>query len=173
VPILRIPVASSDHIRGNINASITLLEYGDYECPFRKSVYSTVKQLEKHFSTQLRFVFRHFPLSEIHSNAELAAETAEFAAAYDKFWQMHDLLHEQQKRLSIETLIELAEALGLSGAALLEALENKTYQAKIRSDFLGGVHTGVNGTPTFFINGYRHNGPFEFEDFVSAISKME
>lgn len=169
---LKVPVTSEDHMEGSEKSSITLVEYGDYECPHCGTAYPIVKQVQTHFGKQLRFVFRNFPLTEVHPNAEVAAETAEFAAVHDRFWEMHDLLYENQQQFSLPLFLKIAESLELPQDELSEALENQTYAPKIRKDFLGGVRSGVNGTPTFFINGERHNGSFEFEDLVAAIEAV-
>ena len=133
--------------------------------------YAIVKLVQAHFGKRLRFVFRNFPLSEMHPHAESAAEAAEFVGANRKFWEMHDLLFESQDRLGEALYVELAERLGLSPAGLLKALADGAYEARVRADFNGGVRSGVNGTPTFFINGHRHDGAFEFEDLVLAIDE--
>lgn len=166
---LKVPVTRHDHAQGSEDAPITLVEYGDYQCPRCRLAYYVIKKLQEHYGTELRFVFRNFPLAQIHPYAETAAETAEFAAAHGLFWEMHHALYENQHRLSAPLLIELAEALGLSAMELQQALDSHVYLPKIRADFLGGVRSGVNGTPSFFINGVRHDGPFGFEDLVSAI----
>jgi protein-disulfide isomerase len=165
----KVPVTSDDHIQGVENASVTLLEYGDYECPYCGRAYSVIKKLQEHYGQQLRFVFRNFPLSQIHPYAEPAAEAAEFASAHGRFWEMHDDIYENQSRLGMPLLLELAELRGLSATALRTALANHEYLPKIRQDFLGGVRSGVNGTPAFFINGVRHDEAYEYEDLLSAI----
>ncbi len=170
---LKDPVTPQDHIQGNNDAAITLVEYGDYECPFCGKAYFVVKQLQKHFGKQLRFVFRNFPLTEMHRQAGMAAEAAEFANDHKRFWEMHDLIYENQDRLSLPSLIELGESLGLPNKELNEALTNKKYEAKIQSDFMGGVRSGVNGTPTFYINGTRHSGAFDLETLVGAIESLQ
>jgi protein-disulfide isomerase len=166
---LKVPVGPADHIQGEADAACTLVEYGDYECPHCGRAYPIVKRVQKHFGNRLRFVFRNFPLGEMHPHAEFAAETAEFAAAHNKFWEMHDLLFENQSRFGGELFVELAKKLGLASADLLTALEKREYLPKVRADFTGGARSGVNGTPTFFINGQRHDAPFEYEDLVAAI----
>ena len=166
---LKKPVTPDDHAEGPENAEVTLVEYGDYECPHCGRAYPMVKRIQKHFGKQLRFVFRNFPLTESHAHAEHAAETAEFAGAHGKFWEMHDLLFENQEHLGETLFQDLARKLNLSSTALSGALERKEFAARVRADFIGGVRSGVNGTPTFFINGHRHDGPFEFEDLVAAI----
>ena len=169
---LSIAVNSKDHRQGDPAAPCTLVEYGDYQCPSCGQAYPIVKRVQKHFGKRLSFVFRNFPLSQMHQHAESAAETAEFAGAHDKFWQMHDLLYENQDRLSNELYVELAQELHLAPAQLIEALETKEFQARVRADFSGGVRSGVNGTPTFFINGVRHDGSYDFASLVEAIDQV-
>jgi len=169
--MLKIAVSADDHIQGDANSPVVLVEYGDYECPHCGRAYPIVKKVQKHFGKRLAFVFRNFPLNEIHPNAEAAAETAEFAGAHQKFWEMHDAIFENQADLGEGLLLELAESLGLATTDLSEALSNKKYAGHVRKDFMGGARSGVNGTPTFFINGERHDGSFEFEDLVAAIEE--
>jgi len=168
---LRMPVRPEDHIQGPENAAATFVEYGDYECPHCGTAYPIVKRVQRHFGKQLRFVFRNFPLSEIHPHAESAAETAEFAGAHGKFWEMHDGLFENQVRLGLPLYVELAEELGLSPEELEQALEDSKYRDRVRADFSSGVRSVVNGTPTFFVNGKRHDGPFDYESLVLAIEQ--
>lgn len=167
---LKVLVSAEDHAQGPENAEVTLVEYGDYECPHCGRAYPIVKEVQKHFGKRVRLVFRNFPLSEMHPHAEASAETAEFAASHGKFWEMHDLLFENQERLGNELFLELGERLALSTKALAEALENGTFEPRVRADFRGGVRSGVNGTPTFFINGHRHDDSFDYETLVSAIN---
>ncbi|MFZ0689704.1 MAG: thioredoxin domain-containing protein [Acidobacteriaceae bacterium] len=166
---LKIQIGPEDHVQGSADAECTLVEYGDYECPHCGHADPIVKRLQRHLGKRLGFVFRNFPLRQIHPHAEAAAETAEFAAAKGKFWEMHDLIFENQSRLSLALFEQLAQQLGLSSADLLDALNRKEYEARVSADFSGGVRSGVNGTPTFFINGQRHNGSFEYEDLLAAI----
>jgi protein-disulfide isomerase len=170
--MLKDPVSNDDHIQGKKNASITLVEYGDYECPYCMHAYPVVKQIQEHFGTKLRFVFRNFPLTEIHPFAESAAQTAEYAGSEGLFWEMHDLIYENQNDLSLELLLELTKRLNLSQEKLKVVLEKHSFAPKIQKDFIGGVKSGVNGTPTFFINDYRYPGPVEFEDLVLAINEL-
>jgi len=166
---LKVPVTAIDHIQGDARAPVVLVEYGDYECPHCGRAHPIVRRVQKHFGKRLAFVFRNFPLNESHPNAEAAAETAEFAGAHDRFWEMHDALFENQDSLGLPFLLELAESLKLSSAELEQALTDDQYTPRVKEDFMGGVRSGVNGTPTFFINGLRHDGSFEFEDLVTAI----
>jgi protein-disulfide isomerase len=166
---LKVPVAPADHVLGDENAPVTLLEYGDYECPHCGHAHPVVKAVRKHFGKQLRFVYRHFPLTQIHPYAEPAAEAAEFAGANGHFWEMHDAIFENQDRLSVPLLAELAQEFGLSADDLATALGSGKFAPAVKSQFMGGARSGVNGTPTFFINGYRYDGIVEFEDLVEAI----
>jgi protein-disulfide isomerase len=167
--VLKVPVTPADHIRGNANAPVSLVEYGDYECGYCGLAHPVVKGVQKHFGKKLMFVFRNFPLAQVHPHAQSAAETAEFSGAHGRFWEMHDGLYENQDRLGIPLFFALAEVLGLSELELRDALENETYAPKVRADFIGGVRSGVNGTPTFFIAGQRHEGSFDLESLVTAI----
>lgn len=166
---LKQAVSAQDHSQGAENAEVTLVEYGDYQCPHCASAHPVVKRLEKHFGAALRFVFRNFPLAEMHPLAEPAAEAAEFAAAHGKFWEMHGGIFEHQSQLSIDFLLSLAKKNGLDAQALADALDDDSFQARVKSDFMSGVRSGVNGTPTFFINGRRHDAAPDFESLASAI----
>jgi protein-disulfide isomerase len=166
---LKPPVTSADHIRGPADAPVTLVEYGDYECPHCGLAHPIVRAVQKQFGNQLRFVFRHFPLQQVHPHAESAAESAEFAGAHGRFWEMHDGIYENQDQLGLPLLFALAGVLGLSESGLRHALANGEFAPTVRAHFLNGVRSGVNGTPTFFINGRRHDGTYAFEDLVSAI----
>ena len=169
---LSVPVSAKDHRQGDPDAPCTLVEYGDYQCPSCGQAYPIVKRVQKHFGKRLSFVFRNFPLTQMHPYAEPAAETAEFAGAHGKFWEMHDLLYENQDRLDEELLVELAEQLRLVPAKLLQALESKEFEPRVKADFSSGVRSGVNGTPTFFINGQRHDGSYDFNSLVDAIDRV-
>lgn len=167
---LSIPVSAKDHRQGDPDAPCTLVEYGDYQCPSCGQAYPIVKRVQKHFGKRLSFVFRNFPLTQMHPFAEPAAETAEFAGANGKFWGMHDLIYENQARLGDDELLpELAQQLHLAPAKLIDALESKEFETRVKADFSSGVRSGVNGTPTFFINGQRHDGPYDFASLVEAI----
>ena len=168
---LKIPVGKQDHIQGNAKAGCTLVEYGDFECPHCRAACDLVEELQQHFGKRLRFVFRNFPLTNIHANAQAAAEVAEYADSQGKFWKMHDLLYENQPRLGDELYGELAAQLKLDADALREALVSKTFADRVRADFLGGVRSGVNGTPTFYINDERYDDSMDFASMVAAIEK--
>ncbi|MGA3225508.1 MAG: DsbA family protein [Acidobacteriaceae bacterium] len=167
---LSVPVSAKDHRQGDAEAPCTLVEYGDYQCPSCGQAYPIVKRVQKHYGKRLSFVFRNFPLTQMHPFAEPAAETAEFAGANGKFWGMHDLIYENQERLGDDELLpELAKQLHLAPAKLLESLESREFEPRVKTDFSSGVRSGVNGTPTFFINGQRHDGPYDFASLVEAI----
>jgi protein-disulfide isomerase len=166
---LKVPVTPEDHIQGDPDAELTLVEYGDYECPHCGRAYGIVKRVQKHFGRRLRFVFRNFPLTQIHPNAQTAAEAAEFAGAHGRFWEMHDRIYENQDRLGPPLLFALAEELGLDPQDLRAALTAGEFEPRVRRDFLSGVRSGVNGTPTFFLGEQRHDGPWEFDDLVRAL----
>ena len=168
---LSIAVNADDHLQGDPSAECSLVEYGDYQCPYCGEAYPVVKRIQRHFGKRLSFVFRNFPLSQMHPWAERAAEVAEYAGANGKFWNMHDLLFENQEGLGDALFLKLAEMLELSPSQLESAIEEQTYRARVRADFAGGARSGVNGTPTFFINGERHNGPFDFDSLRKAIER--
>lgn len=155
------PLGQRDHMIGPSQASLILVEYGDYECPHCGAAYPLVKEIREGLGDRLQFAYRHFPLTEIHPHAELAAETAEAAGAQGKFWQMHDLLFENQQLLNERNVFRFAETLGLDMQRFKLDLQEHAYQARVREDFMSGVRSGVNGTPTFFINGLRYDEPWQ------------
>lgn len=163
------PVNERDHAAGPPTAPLTLVEYGDLECPYCRQAFPIVKQLQQQLGKDLRFVFRHFPLTKVHAHAQHAAEAAEAAGAQGAFWQMHDRLFERQFALDDEHLIEYATELGLDADRLGGALAAGSYRGKVRDDFRGGVQSGVNGTPTFFINGVRHQGGYDLDTLLTAL----
>jgi protein-disulfide isomerase len=160
---------NADHIQGNPDAPVALLEYGDYECPHCGAAYPVVKQIQKKMGRQLQFVFRNFPLTNMHPFAEIAAEAAEAASAQGRFWEMHDALYENQDSLSEETIFALAEKIGLDMEAFTKDIESQKYRPKVKKDFMGGVKSGVNGTPTFFINGERFDQNFDGQLLLEAL----
>ena len=168
---LTLPVGERDHAQGPGDAPVTLVEYGDYECPHCGRAYPIVKQIRQRLGRSLRFVFRNFPLRESHPHAQHAAEAAEAAGAQGKFWEMHDRLFERQFALDDDYLIEYAGDLGLDAARFRRELDAGTHAPRVREDFRSGVTSGVNGTPTFFINGVRHDGSWELEALVAALER--
>ena len=168
---LKPPVGANDHVQGPSKAPVTLVEYGDYECPYCGEAYPIVKALQKRLGDQVRFVFRNFPLAEAHPHAEHAAEAAEAAGAQGKFWEMHDVLYENQDALEDEDLVKYAKALHLDVPRFVKEMEAHAYVERVRADFSSGVRSGVNGTPSFFINGARHDGPFDLRSLLAAIEE--
>ena len=155
-------LSAADHVRGPADAPL-LIEYADFECPFCALLSARLA------GRRFRRAYRHFPVRSSHPRAWPAACAAEAASLQGHFWEMHDAIFENQPTLSLPLLAELAQALGLSSEDLPSALESREFLPAIKQDFLGGVRSGVNGTPTFFINGYRYEGLNEFEDLVEAI----
>jgi protein-disulfide isomerase len=170
-PRLTVPVGERDHVLGPATAPVTLVEYGDYECPFCGATHPTLKQVRQVMGDDLRFAYRHFPLSQIHPHAYQAAEAAEAAGAQGRFWEMHDLLFANQDRLRLRDLIGYAGALGLDPERFVTDLRGHVYADRLREDFLSGVRSGVNGTPTFFVNGVRHDGGYDHESLLEALRR--
>jgi protein-disulfide isomerase len=169
---LTMPVSEDrDHIQGPTEAAVTLVEYGDYECPYCGAAYPIIKEVQSRMGERLRFVFRNFPITTSHPHAEQAAETAEAAATQGKFWQMHDLLYENQKRLRDPDLRDYAERLALDVERFDKELAEHVHAARVREDFMSGVRSGVNGTPTFYINGARHDDSYDFETMLAALER--
>lgn len=166
---LTAPVAARDHVTGPASAPVTLVEYGDFECPSCRKAWPMVKELQRRLGDKLRFVFRNFPLTKLHPNAERAAEAAEAAAAQGAYWQMHDRLFERQFALEDDNLIEYAGDLGLDADRLRAELQGGTYRRRVKEDVSSGIQSGVNGTPTFFINGERYDGPHGTEPLFHAL----
>jgi protein-disulfide isomerase len=167
---LTLPDPERDHTSGSAEGSIKLLEYGDYECPFCGEAQSIVKEIQRRLGDDLLFAFRHFPLTNIHPHAEHAAEAAEAASAQGNFWGMHDLLFENQGALEDEDLLAYAGELGLDQTQLVRDVTSSVYSPRIREDFKSGARGGVNGTPTFFINGERYDGEFDLRYLLSALT---
>jgi protein-disulfide isomerase len=166
---LTLPVGTRDHAQGPADAPVTLVEYGDYECPHCGRAYPIVKEVQRRLGSKLRFVFRNFPLSESHPHAQHAAEAAEGAAGHGKFWEMHDALYEHQSALDDAYLIGYAVKLGLDGKAFEQELHAHAHKSRVREDFMSGVRSGVNGTPTFFINGVRFDDSWDPDTLTNAL----
>jgi protein-disulfide isomerase len=167
---LKPPVSELDHIKGNPNAPVQLVEYGDFQCPHCGAAHPIIKEIEKHFGENLSFVFRHFPLSESHPMAFAAAIASEAAANQGKFWEMHDLIYENQRNLSHATLLSMAIDLEIDKGTFQKDIQNQELADKVETDFESGIVSGVNGTPTFYINGIQHFGTFEYQVLVKAIN---
>jgi len=165
------PVSAADHVQGSPDAKVTLVEYGDYQCPYCGAAYQVIKAVQKRLGANLRFVFRNFPLNQAHPHAELAAESAEAAGAQDKFWEMHDALYENQAQLGQPLIEALAKRLKLDAGRFEVDLQTRKFQAHVKRDFMGGVRSGVNGTPGFFINGERYDGSWEEPSLTAALQQ--
>jgi protein-disulfide isomerase len=170
--VLTVPVTEDrDHIQGPGDAAVTLVQYGDYECPYCGEAYPIVKEVQARMANRLRFVFRNFPISTSHPHAERAAEAAEAAAVQEKFWQMHDVLYENQRELRDEDLRTYAEQLQLDIERFDKEMAEHVHAERIHEDFMSGVRSGVNGTPTFYINGVRHDDSYEAETLLDALER--
>jgi protein-disulfide isomerase len=163
------PVGPEDNVRGGDDAPVTLVEYGDYECPHCARAHPIVERVRRRLGDRLRFVFRDFPLGEMHPHAVHAAEAAAEAAAQGRFWEMHDTLFKNQDALDDRALVRHAESLGLDGPGMARALAEGTHEERVRAEFMSGVRSGVNGTPTFFINGRRHDGAYDVATLSRAV----
>ena len=166
---LSIPVGKDDHAAGPEDAPVTLVEYGDYQCPACGAAYPMVKAIQKRLGAKLRFVFRNMPLNEIHPYAELAAEAAEAAGAQGRFWDMHDALYEHQDQLGPDLATILAKRLHLDVARFEQDLASRRFRERVKRDFLGGARSGVNGTPTFFVDGLRYDGTLDERSLEAAL----
>lgn len=165
-----VPMPERDHIEGPVDAPIKLVEYGDYECPYCGQAYPVVKAIQKRLGKRLCFAFRNFPLANSHPHAEHAAGAAEAAGEQGRFWEMHDLLYENQDALEDEDLARYASDLGLDARRLIGEVESEAHAARISEDFRSGARNGVNGTPSFFINGVRYDGMTGIEELLSALT---
>ena len=169
---LTLPVGPRDHTQGPDDAPVTLVEYGDYQCPYCGAAYPIVKEVQKRLAANLRFVFRNFPIGTAHPYAPMAAEAAEAAGAQGKFWEMHDTLYENQDALAEPDLVSYARRLDADVERFRNELEHHTYQPRVQEDFMSGVRSGVNGTPTFYINGQRHDGSYDLRVLLGALESQ-
>ena len=162
-------VAAEDHVRGPADAPVTILEYGDYECPYCRGAFRDVRLLVDEHPAEIRFVFRNFPISELHPHAEQAAEAAEAAAAQGRFWEMHDLLLQPYSHLDTDSLVTYAEVIGLDIARFRREVTGQAHEVKIRADIAEGVRNGVNATPKFYVDGQRVDGKVPLENLVTMV----
>jgi protein-disulfide isomerase len=169
---LSVPVGERDHIRGPADAPITLVEYGDYECPYCDTASPFLRGLRRRLGDRLRVVFRHFPRTEIHPHAQHAAEAAEAAGAQGQFWEMHDRLFAHQQALEDADLVRYAGELGLDVERFARDLAEHVYAARVREDVSSGLESGVSRTPTFFVNGVRQGGVFNVPALMDAIETL-
>jgi protein-disulfide isomerase len=160
--------SATDHFQGSLDASVVVVEYGDFECPYCGEAYPVLKAVQQEMGDELCFVFRHFPLSEAHPHAERAAEFAEAAATIGKFWEMHDVLYENQQALTNHSLVVYGKKLGLTEKLMESALADG-FATRVRRDFISGARSGVNGTPCLFINGGRYDGPRDAESLIAVL----
>ncbi|MEO5659002.1 MAG: thioredoxin domain-containing protein [Polaromonas sp.] len=168
---LLLPDEATDHIRGPASAAVTLIEYGDYECPSCLQAQGALHILFAHFGPQLRFVFRHFPLREVHPHAELAAEAAEAAGAQGKFWPMHELLFRNSQHLKEKHLLDYAKQVGLDLPRYQFEMNDNVYLQRVQEHLLGGRHLGVRSTPAFYVNGVFTDVSFGLQHLHEAIDK--
>jgi protein-disulfide isomerase len=170
--VLTTPVSEDrDHVQGPADAPVTLVEYGDYQCPYCGAAHPIVQEVQARMGNRLRFAFRNFPISTSHPRAEQAAEAAEAAAAQGRFWPLHDLIFENQKRLRDRDLRDYAEQVGLDLQRFDAELAEHVHAARVHEDFISGVRSGVNGTPTFFVNGARHDDAYDVETLLAALER--
>jgi protein-disulfide isomerase len=162
---------AADHVRGSAGGRV-ILEYGDYECPYSRQAFREIEQVERRLGEGVRFVFRHFPLTEIHPHALAASATAEAASLQDRFWDMHELLFHRQRALEDDDLRGYAAELGLDIAQFDEARNSARVLERIRRDVESGLATGdVRGTPTLFIDGILHRGGYDAQTLLEAIAE--
>jgi protein-disulfide isomerase len=169
---LRPPVSGKDNIQGNKNALIELVEYGDYECPHCGRAYPIIKKIQEKMGDRLKFVFRNFALTKIHHHAKLAAAATEAAAIQGKFWEMHDMIFEHQQWMSHYALSDYARLIGLNTMQFENDLAKNELFEKVDKDFESGLRSGVNATPTFFINGEKYNDSWEKEVLVEYLQNQ-
>lgn len=170
---LKTAVTNQDHIQGSNNAPIELVEYGDYQCSYCGEAYAVIKAVQQTLENDLKFVFRNFPLSEVHPDAENAAMAAEAAALQNKFWEMHDILYENQQQLDEGHLISFTKKIGLDVNQFKSDMQKSIVSDKIENDFESGVRSGVNGTPSFFVNGKKYDGNWQDEDEFTQYLKSQ
>jgi protein-disulfide isomerase len=168
---LKPPVSVQDHVKGDLHAPVILVEYGDFQCPHCGAAYPIVKQIVKDYKEKMAFVFRHFPLAEIHPFAQAAAVASEAAANQGKFWQMHALIFENQHLLGLEMLLQLAESLKLDMKIFSHDFKDPKLFKKVEDNFESGILSGVNGTPSFYINGIKYNDSYDYESLTRAIDQ--
>ena len=169
--MLKPPVISEDHIQGRLDSPVILVEYGDFECPHCAQAHSVIKKLQSKFN-ELAFVYRHFPLSKVHEYAVIAAISSEAAANQGKFWEMHDMIFENQSKLSTVYLLRMAEQLGLEMKTFQRDTYDENLSGKVEDHFESGILSGVNGTPSFYINGTKYEGSYDFESLSAAIEQV-
>jgi protein-disulfide isomerase len=169
---LSIPVGPDDHSRGPADAKLTVVEYGDYQCPYCGQAYPIVEQLLSTFSDSMRLIFRNLPLADVHPHAEAAAEMAEAVGLQGKFWEMHDALFENQRALGDAALRRYVEGVGANVDEATKAIAGGGPRERVEADFEGAIRSGANGTPTFFVNGVRYDGSWMYEPFSEFLQHV-
>jgi protein-disulfide isomerase len=164
---LLLPIQPDDHVQGPPGARLTLVEYGDYQCPPCGALFLVIQQIHEELADDVRIVYRHYPLSGSHPYAQLAAESAEAACAQGKFWEMHDLLFLHQDRIAEKSIEEFAAQLSLDMDRFRKDLKDHAFEERVREDFRRGVANGVYGTPGLFVNGVRHDGALDAQSILS------
>jgi len=162
-------ITADDHVRGLLHAPVTVLEYGDYECPFCRGAARDVHELLGRYPDAVRFVFRNFPIPQLHPHAKQAAEAAEAASAQGRFWDMYELLLRPSSRLDLDTLVSYAERLDLDTGRFINEVTGNVYAARIEGDVAEGIRNGVNSTPKFYVDGARVDGRLPLEGLVDAV----
>src|SRR5215213_778013 len=163
------PLSAEDHVEGPDRAELELVMYGDFQCPYCTAAYPIVKRVRERLGPRLIFAFRHFPLREIHPDAQRASEAAEAAAAQGAFWEMHDRMYESRGALGREDLIGYVGELGLDGDRVAQELDSGAHRPRVQRDVDGGTASGVNGTPAFFVGGRLHHGSFDASSLITAL----
>ena len=163
------PLGARDHVDGPADAPLELLMYGDFQCPFCNAAQPILQRVRERLSGRLRFAFRHFPLTEIHPDAQRAAEASEAAAAQDAFWPMHDALYAARGALGLAAVLAAARSVGLDVDRVRSELAAGTHAARVEEDVRSGRSAGVAGTPTFFVNGVRHEGGYDAQSLIAAL----
>ena len=159
-----------DHVRGGPEGRL-IVEYGDYECPYSRAAFRQIERVETQLGERVRFAFRHFPLTDIHPHALAASAAVEAAALQGRFWELHELMFRRQKALEDDDLRRYAADLGLDLERFDADMAQHAYAERVREDFMGGVRSGVNGTPTFYVNGARHDDAYDVETLVGALER--
>ncbi|MUG91950.1 thioredoxin domain-containing protein [Scytonema sp. UIC 10036] len=166
------PITERDRIQGSLSSPVVLVEYGDYQCLYCGEAHRIIKEIQQQLNNQLCFVFRHFPQTQIHPQAQKAAEAAEAADVQGKFWQMHDTLFEHQHALDDGHLVEYANGIGLDISRFLQDMSGHVYANRVTEDIRSGVSSHVNSTPALFINGVCYKDAWEIERLLAAILKV-
>jgi protein-disulfide isomerase len=171
--MLKPEVSSKDHIQGKKNAPIELVEFGDYECPYCGQAQPMIKRIQEELGDDLKFVFRNFPLTQVHAHAFNAAIATEIAASQGMFWEMHDILFENQNALYDDDILRYADEIGLDVDRFESDFRNAAFQEKVRADFESGIRSGVNGTPSFFVNGQLYADMINEQSLLAHLKALE